>query len=221
MNNLQQHLSRCIASSLARQIAFGELTGHLGWAVDVNTGTITFGDDLRFPIQLLGTESDAEQTWLWAWANTRSNLPPALLRAATWLREYGLQHRIPELTEAQVPLDSADGHLLALLSAGLTGRCYYRGSHQGGAVFLLVEAVPDSVLAPVPPERAVAVLSHAIGMCELDHRTLVGSFLTQQGWQVETAAAAIAGRHPGGSELRVEFDGQGRIGDIRATIQAG
>ncbi|WP_344971213.1 DUF6882 domain-containing protein [Streptosporangium fragile] len=221
LSNLHRHLSRCIGPSLARQLALGDLIGPLHWQVDVPTGTITFGEEFRFPIQILGTESERDHTWLWAWANTRSNLPPGLLRAATWLREYGREHRIPELTEAEVSLDAVDGHLLSMLAAGLTGRCYYRGPHRGGAVFMLLEDVPDSVLAPARPERVVTVLPQAIGMYETDHRTLVESFLTQQGWQVETAATAVTGRHSGGSELYVKFDDLGRIIDMEAELTAG
>ncbi|MER5621025.1 DUF6882 domain-containing protein [Streptosporangium sp. NPDC002544] len=221
MNNLLQHLARSVASSLARQFALIDLLGDRHWAVDTGAGTITFGEDFRFPIQFLGTEGHRDQTWLWAWANTQSNLPPNLLRAANWLQEYGRQQHIPELTEATLPLDQVDGHLLALLSATLTGLCYYRGPYQGGAAFLLLEAVPDSVLMPAQPERVVSVLAQAISMYELDHRTLVESFLTQQGWHVETTATVIAGQHPGGSDLRVEFDGQGRISDMQSTLKPG
>jgi hypothetical protein len=56
-------------------------------------GIATFGDDLRFPLQLLGSESHLGGTWLWAWADAQSNLPPALLHLAGWPRDYGVQGR--------------------------------------------------------------------------------------------------------------------------------
>ena len=48
-----------------------------------------------------------------------------------WMRGYGGSAGIPELTEATFPLDRADGHRLALLASGLTGRPYYRGRTTG------------------------------------------------------------------------------------------
>ncbi|YCK38090.1 DUF6882 domain-containing protein [Actinomadura sp. ATCC 39365] len=218
MNPLTQHLSRSVATSLARQFALMDLLGNRPWSVDTHAGLISFGDDLHFPLQFLGTESHTDQTWLWAWANAQSNLPPHLLRAADWLRDHGRQQGIPELTEPSLPLDRADGHLLALLSAGLTNRCYYRGPYPGGAVFVLLENVPDEVFAPVRPERALSVLGQALSTYELDHRTLVESFLTQQGWQVESGPGFVGGRHPGGSGLRAELDSQGRIGELESTL---
>src|SRR5687768_6419588 len=111
-----------VATGFARQLALGDLIGDRDWQLDLGQGMVTFGSDLRFPIQLLGTESHDEGTWLWAWANTGSNLPPQVLHLVGWLREYGQRNGVPELTEASFPLDRADGHQLALLASGLTGR---------------------------------------------------------------------------------------------------
>jgi hypothetical protein len=68
-----------VATAMARQVALADLIGERNWSVDLSAGHATFGDDLRFAIQLLGTESQGDGTWLWAWANAESNLPPALL----------------------------------------------------------------------------------------------------------------------------------------------
>src|SRR6266545_4298795 len=163
MSNLLFHLSYCAASALARQTAFADFLGERGWGVDIAAGTVTFGHDLRFQIQVLGTESEVDRTWLWAWANPQS-IPPGLLRAAEWLRDYGLRNQIQELSQASLSLDHADGHLLAMLAAGVTGRCYYRGPYDGGALFFLVEGVPPGVLAPISPERTVTVMTQVLQM---------------------------------------------------------
>jgi hypothetical protein len=220
MSNLLLHLSHCAASALARQTAFADFLGERGWGVDLGAGAVTFGPDLRFPIQLLGTESELDRTWLWAWANEQS-IPPGLLRAAEWLREYGLHNQIQELTQANLLLDHADGHLLAMLSAGLTGRCYYRGPYDGGALFFLVEGVPPAVLAPVSLERTVTVMTQVLQMYDLDHRTLVENFLSQQGFAVMRTATTISARHPSGSGLQVGLDQLGRIERIQADVHRG
>ncbi|MEZ4668394.1 MAG: hypothetical protein R3E39_10805 [Anaerolineae bacterium] len=50
-----------------------DLIGTDGWATNLDTGTITFGGNYQFPIQVLGTESEQAGTWLWA--NDESNVP--------------------------------------------------------------------------------------------------------------------------------------------------
>jgi hypothetical protein len=205
-----------VATALARQLALADLIGDRDWQVDLAAGTARFGTDLTYPIQLLGTEGYADGTWLWAWANGESDIQPVQLHLCGWIREYGRQNGIPELTEPGFPLQRADGHRLALLASGLTGRAYYRGPYDGGALFFHLENLPEQVLAPAPPERALTVLGQVIQSFEVDHRTMVPAFLRQQGWQVEAAPRLVIGRHPGGSDARIEFDELGRISQLRA-----
>jgi hypothetical protein len=200
-----------VITAMARQLALADLIGGRDWRVDIPAGMASFGTDLSYPIQLLGTESEHDRSWLWAWANTQSNLPAGVLQAAGWLREYGQRSAVAELVEATFSLDRADGHQLALLAAGLTGRCYYRGPYSGGALFFLLEGVPAEVLAPARPERAVTVITQVLQAFPIDHRVAVQSFLQQQGWRVEAAPDAVTGHHPGGSTLRADLDQQGRV----------
>jgi hypothetical protein len=210
-----------VATGFARQLALSDLIGDRDWQLDLGEGVATFGADLRFPIQLLGTESHGDGTWLWAWANTGSNLAPKVLQLVGWLRGYGHSNGIAELTEASFALDRADGHRLALLASGLTGRCYFRGPYDGGAVFFHLEDVPAQVLAPVAPERALTVISEVLQAFPVDHRTFVLAFLQQQRWQVQATAEAITARHASGSDMRVDFDGLGRISNIGGQLRAG
>jgi hypothetical protein len=204
-----------VATAMARQIALADLIGERGWSVDLSAGSATFGDDLRFPIQLLGSESHLDGTWLWAWANHQSGLPPALLHLCGWLRDYGGKMGIAELTEPSFPLDRADGAKLALVASGLTGRPYYRGPYEGGALFFHLEGVPD---APVAPERAITVLSQVIQTWPLPHRLVAGAFLTQQGWALDEAGPRMSARHPDGSTIEITFDDLGRIAQFGGHI---
>ncbi len=218
MPSFQDLFAQHVATAMARQLALADLLGPRDWQVDLAAGTATFGDDLRLEIQLLGSESHLGGTWLWAWANAESNLPPALLHLGGWLRDYGTQVGVPELTEASFPLDRADGHRLALLASGLTGRPYYRGPYDGGALFFHLEGVPDAVLAPVTPERALTVLSQVIQSFEVPHRTAAVAFLHQQGWQVDESPAGVLAQHPDGTHLKITFDDHGRIANLATQI---
>ncbi|MGF1503843.1 MAG: hypothetical protein GYB64_09905 [Chloroflexi bacterium] len=110
------------------------------WQFDLVPGTVTFNGQLTFAVQLLGTQSDEHNTWLWAWANDASGLPDRLLRAARDLKAYGEQHDIAELTTAELPIsEMINGLRLAAVASGLcAAKCFYRGEYDGGALFLLV-----------------------------------------------------------------------------------
>ena len=219
MSSFDDLFTHHVATGMARQLALADLLGDRGWQLDLNAGMVTFGDDLRYPVQLLGTESHGDGTWLWAWANTGSNLDPSLLQLAGWLREHGRIEGVRELTEPSMRLDRVDGHRLALIASGLTGRPYYRGSYNGGAIFFHLENLPSRVQGAVPPEKVFTVLGQVLQAFAVDHRSVVVAFLGQQGWRVDDSPAGVLGRHSDGSQMRVTFDHLGRISDLTGQVQ--
>ena len=221
MSSFDDLFAQHVATGMARQLALADLLGDRGWQLDLNAGSVTFGNDLRYPVQLLGTESHADRTWLWAWANTASNLDPALLQLAGWLREHGRAEGLRELAEPSLRLDHVDGHRLALVASGLTGRAYYRGTYDGGAIFFHLENLPARVQGAVPPEKAFTVLGQVLQAFAVAHRPVVVSFLRQQGWRVDASPSGVAGRHPGGSQMQVTFDHLGRISNLTGSVQPG
>jgi hypothetical protein len=213
-------LTEHVATATARQLALADLLEERDWRLDLTTGTARFGDDLQYPIQVLGTESTHDGTWLWGWANEASGLDPRVLRLGAWLRDYGTRAGVPELTEAEQPLRSDDhGHRLALVASGLSGRCYYRGPYDGGAVYFHLENTPPAVDGPVDPERALTVINHVLMAFPLPHRAMFGAFLRQQGWAVRDEPDAIAARHGSGSEIRLELDHAGRVSRIGGELK--
>ena len=85
MTAFLDHFTQHIGTSFARQLALADYLGECRWQVDVVGGTIHFEDKGSYPIQLLGSESEMEGTWLWAWANEMlvQEVKPEVLRAAT------------------------------------------------------------------------------------------------------------------------------------------
>ena len=208
-------------SAFARQLALGDLIGDRPWNVDIGRGEITFGSDLSFPIQVLGTCSDQDNSWLWAWANQQSGLPAAVLAASLRIKDVGSQRGIGEFVEPKFMLDRITDHMLAMLCGALLDRtCYYRAPYQGGAVFLLLENLPASIRAPVAPERVNTVLMQVVSNFEVDHRSMAENFLRQQGFAVQAEPALLsAARDTDGAEIRLAFDAQQRIAKVEGVIK--
>ena len=91
------------AASFDKQLAFSEVIGERDWQFDLPTGVLSFGDDLSWPVQVLGTESEAGGTWLWSWANPTEGLPPRLLGSARVLQAAGGTARSPGTDSARSP----------------------------------------------------------------------------------------------------------------------
>lgn len=100
MSTFQDHFSDQAASALARQMALGDVIGERSWGIDVQKGVLSFGDDLRYPAQLLGTHAFGPGTWLWVWANAQSNIPEQHTEAALRIRQRGESESIEAFTSA-------------------------------------------------------------------------------------------------------------------------
>lgn len=222
MSTFEDHFADHAASSLARQMALGDVIGDRPWGLDIQRGTLRFGDDLEYPVQLLGTHAFEPDTWLWTWANTQSNLPPQLTEAALRIQHLGEAQDIEAFTEPSLQLGDITDHMLAMTCSGLEGgRCYYRAPYDGGALFALLDGVPPEVLAPVPLARVNTVLMEVISQFDVDHRRMVTGFLRQQGLHVASSGATgIRAERAGEGSMEISFDELGRISNIKGTLGA-
>lgn len=220
MSPFNELLSEHVGAAFARQLAFADFLGERNWNLDLGTGKVGFGDDLEYPIQLLGSEAHNNNTWLWAWANRHIDPAPQAMAAATRLRDLGKKRGIAPLAEPTFSLDAADGHAIAMVASGIEGGCcYYRGPYNGGAAFFLVTDVPKSLLAPVPPERAITVLTQVISQFDVDHRLMAKSFLASQGFELREESKSVTASREGGT-ITLSFDELGRLTEIGGKIEA-
>lgn len=196
---LSKEWSSHAAPSFGEQLHLSSLVGECDWHFDVSTGLLSYGNQYCWHTQLLGTESEVDGSWLWAWANTASNIPAQLLVASLALKAYGEQHGIPELTTPQLPLDQIDGHTLSLLASGICeANAYYRCPYEGGALFVLImdENFPQ---CPDPPiQRIATVFPQAIAALAIpDHRLALAGYFDFYGITFEDAENRIVVKEDG------------------------
>lgn len=214
----QRLLSRHIGSAFARQLAFAEIVGKLDWSVDLDQGTIGFGDRLSFPCQLLGSQSNGDGSWLWSWANEAAGFPAGVMQSAIQMKEFGAREGIAELFEPQFVSDVAYGETIALVATGMnSGTCYYRGPYRGGAAFLLVMNVPPVVTQPADSARILSVIPNVISQWEVDHAEMIDSFLKQQGFHLERNGSELTATR-GNDQIRIGFDNLGRMAKLDGNL---
>ena len=211
-------LSRHAGAAFWRQQGLAELVGSASWGIDMGEGRLTIGGH-AFPIQLLGSEAEGDGTWLWAWANVQSGLPPELVRFSEGLRERGECDGIAELSERSFPIERANGHEIGLVASGLArdGHAYYRAPYDGGALYVLLGDVPVPGAMDVPAVRVPGVLGQVVSTFDLDHRALTTGFLADAGFAPEDRGEVVSGRR-GDDVVTVTFDARGRIGGMEGTI---
>ncbi|HQR08820.1 MAG TPA: hypothetical protein PLN21_18510 [Gemmatales bacterium] len=101
------------------------------WDLDQDAGTIVFmspkGIIATCPVQIIGTFSSVDKTWLWSWDNP--SIDPALRHHAILCREYGEKHGIRALTSRKLTsANEDDGWQLTALACKLAGA---QGGYRG------------------------------------------------------------------------------------------
>lgn len=206
-------------TAYVRQNEFANYLGDRGWSLVLSEGEVKFGEDLSFPVQLIGSESEINGSWMWAWANKESNLPENLLKTSYLMKEYGEKHEITELIEPSYKLTEFNGFVISLLVSSLNGnKCMYRGPYDGGAIFFIVENTPDFLNQNARFEVIIGTMTQMIAGFELNHKIFVESFLSQQGFKVNKRSNFINGKRDH-EEIIIEFDEHGRIKDINGKSE--
>ena len=204
-------------AAFERQAAFTDRVGDRDWQLDQERGILTFGDDLSFPAQVLGSEADRSRTWLWAWAN--ESVEPMLTERAAAAREIGQQRGITVLSDPQVDLDRVgEAYLLVMATAGLLeASAYYPCPYPGGAAYVLLELPRQASFDRAPAERAARTVARAVEQVPI----LVSRRSIERYLHLIGAAATF---DP--DAIRVDeivtfrFDEYGRLTDLEATLEA-
>lgn len=211
------------ALAFERQIHLASLTRKADWRFNSVIGMLLFDNQYYWQVQVLGTESEASGTWLWAWANTDSNIPTHLLVASLALKAYGEKHGISELTTPELSLDQFDGHTLALLASGICdANAYYRCPYEGGALFVLIMDENFPKCTDPPLQRIATVFPQAIAALEIpDHRLALAGYLDHYGLVHEQDGDTLVVKENGESVLTATFDEQNRLTNLEVKLNTG
>ena len=218
MSEKLQHLFElhCL-TSWDKQHRLASLVGDRDGQLNADAGTITFEFRYVFPVQALGAESAADRTWLWAWADNESELPPSLLETVNRLWEYGERYDIEELVAASFPLDGLTGDYLALVAAGISrASCYYRRSVGDRAEYLLITAKMVDKQPPWRGAELVEAFRGLAGRFAFNHKTALLSYCVGRNLPVQETATGFVIQMPEGEVVRVQLDEAGRVDQIAA-----
>jgi len=225
---MQALFLRYAGISFDKQVALDEMLGDHSWDLDLKAGAITFstGSLLRkkkhtFQIQVLGTESEEDHTWIWAWANDAVEIPRTLLKFSLGLKQWGARRKIKELSEGQFELGERTGHHVAMIASALCkADCYYRGGFETGAVYVLISDpafTREDVTTPCV--RVATVFSTLISALEIpDHHAALIAYLKEYGVEPQTDGASLIAKSEAGEELAAKFDGDRRIADLDVKV---
>ncbi|SCY16401.1 hypothetical protein SAMN02927916_1324 [Flavobacterium anhuiense] len=187
------------ALALEKQRNLYNVTGGLSWNVNMDAEEITFGDDLTFPMQVLGSFSHSSETWLWLWDNKAGGYAESVMQQALSLKKYGEENNIDLLSVGKFDAVPNDLHLIGMVATtmfNLSG--YYLGNYGQGT--MVVTLKDDSIDNTESEEfsRILTVFPELISTFEIqNHKNAFNNYLSQKGFELTS----------NGNEIKAEKNG--------------
>lgn len=216
---LEDHVFRILENQSA---LLGGL-GQFNWGLDLEAGFLTFtaaqgGRTLaRYPVQLIATESRPERTWLWAWANAESGIPPKLLRGIQQVKETATQSNLPiflEAAEFPIPHERFAAEISIICAGAMGAFTYYAGGHADGVIYTAIESPPAGFVPAAGAWARQQTIQMGISLLSFDHRAAVQAYLGPPSGEEDDLLAWQMGEE----WLRIRFDAEGRVADMEARV---
>lgn len=189
----------------------------------MDTGNITFNDELAFSAQVLGTESHYDQTWLWGWANEASQIPDDLLVAANKMKKYGQHYQIDSLTQRKFELnETQNGHYIAMLASGISqANAYYKIDYEGGSLYVLIDDPQFPVDVRDSLQRIALTFPQLIGSVQVsNHKFAFKGHVHAHSLPIQSETdhqIIVKGNH--NQTLTAEFDEHKRLTNLTGKLQ--
>ena len=215
--SLEELIEQHAGLSFEKQMSFGDVIGSNAWELDMGKGNIIFGD-LDFPIQIIGSLSFNDSSWMWGWANAKSGMPENLLVQSNQLKEIGEEKGIKELTDGHFNVEEGFEHKIGMMACGLfNSKSYYCANYGQGT---LVVTIDDDKIPEIDNSRIEKVLTYfpqLISAVDLNHKNTFKNYLIDRDFELNISDHKIEGLK-NNKVLTAEFDELNRLKSLNGKL---
>lgn len=217
--NYDTLLEKYAGIAFEKQYNLSEVIGDNDWQIDMESGLISFGGNLSFPMQILGSYTFESNTWLWGWANEASNIPANLLEEANNLKQLGEDYNIEFLSMPKYKMEPTDVHSLGLIASGkFASSAYYAGNYGNGILLVTLKGESIDTIEYNEHARILSVFPELISVFAVNHKRTFENYLLSKGYVLkETENSLIAEK--GGNIITAKFDEKNRLVTINGEIR--
>ncbi|WP_299799288.1 DUF6882 domain-containing protein [uncultured Maribacter sp.] len=216
-NTLEELIEQHAGLSFEKQLVFGDVIGSNAWELDMGKGNIIFGD-LDFPIQIIGSLSFNDSSWMWGWANAKSGMPENLLVQSNQLKEIGQDKGIKELTDGHFNVAEGFEHKIGMMACGLFKcKSYYCANYGQGT---LVVTIDDDKIPEIDKDRLEKVMTNfpqLISAVDLNHKNTFKNYLIDRDFELNILENKIEGSK-NNKVLTAEFDELNRLKSLNGKL---
>ena len=215
--NFTDLVNQNAALSFEKQQNLSELTGTSSWNIDLNAGILSFGD-IELPIEVIGSLSFNDYSWMWGWANSKSGIPENLLDGSLTLKEIGKKKQIQEFTKGHFNVEEGFEHKIGLVASGmLNADAYFCANYGQGTMVLTITSDKIARIDKNRPEKVLTTFPQVISAIELDHKEAFKSYLIDRDFGLNISQNTIKGAI-NGKLVVAEFDNLNRLTSINGKI---
>lgn len=208
--SLSQLHNQTVALTFERQDAFFDLVEELAWSFDMLNGTVVYGDYV-FRMQVLGTYSETQKEWLWAWANKESDIPEKFLEASLAMKLIGERHGIENLITAKIETEEDPGHYFSFVANGLIkSSCYTSLAFNNIKIYVLLNSELVDAKKIIEPALICSHFSKTVSRMNFGHKHGLFCYLNQKGYEVKLSGDTILGKK-GENQILGTFDANGKL----------
>ncbi len=221
--SLDEMIEQNAGLSFEKQLIFANLIESQIWNLDIEKGNIDFGknidfEDMDFPIQIIGSFSFNDNSWMWGWANTKSIIPKNLLIQSNQLKKIGEKKNIKELIDGHFNVEEGFEHKIGMMASGLFNSSSYYCANYGQGT--LVMTIDDKKIPKIDKSRLENILTYfpqLISKIELNHRNTFQNYLIDRGLKLLITENKILGLKED-KVIIAEFDKLNRLKSLDGKI---
>jgi hypothetical protein len=221
MAKSEEELTEMFAGiGMDRQRNVPEVIGGRSWGCSMDTRILSFGNDIHVPFQVLGTFSHSSETWLWAWANEKSNVPKDLQEQAFKLKKYGEESGIQLLSVGHYDSNINEIHLIGSIASGMFGSsCYYIANFGQGSMLMTIKAKEFEI--EMKEEfiqiRTQTLFPELISTFDMNHKNAFKYYVQAKGYTIsENENIVTANLVTNG--IKATFDEMGRMLKMESKV---
>ncbi|WP_299256352.1 DUF6882 domain-containing protein [uncultured Aquimarina sp.] len=203
--------------SFEKQQNFNDLTGGLAWNIDLNTATLSFGD-IDFPIEVIGSLSFNDYSWMWGWANAKSGIPENLLMGSLNMKKTGEEKQIEEFTKGHFSVEEGFEHKMGIVASGLLNAdAYFCANYGQGTMVLTLKSDKIPKVDENRLEKVLTTFPQVISGIDLNHKEAFKNYLIDRSFEINIQENKIEGLR-NNKVLVAEFDELNRLKTLNGKI---
>ncbi|WP_209435181.1 DUF6882 domain-containing protein [Maribacter forsetii] len=215
--DINEMYNRSFVTSIEKQEIFKEMVAGLDWSCDMAEGKLTFGEDKVFDIQIFGTYSENEKSWLWAWANTQSGISETFLQTSLAVKAFGKALNISDFTTPKFAVESDPGAFFATIATASIGEsCYVPLAFKGVIVYVTIKSEEADSKAKNTADSICSHISKVTSEYTFPHKFSLYFYLTAKGYDVELPGNNLVAKK-GDDQILGIFDLKGTLMKISNT----